>query len=124
MDNGNLDETVYTAAVNLAAKLRESGPYKAYLEAKEAMSSSGFNDINSETKFMLEEYRRLTLDMARAEDRGDADLLNYKQRVSAAYFAAAANPSLQRLMDAERAVTVLMCEVLDIVAESCELWDS
>ncbi|MCL2702095.1 MAG: YlbF family regulator [Defluviitaleaceae bacterium] len=103
-------EHIFDDARKLAAVIRESGPYREYHAAR--------NDVNARPALssLLSEYQRLVRELAHAEDRNEPDLLPYRQRVSAAYFAAASDRRLLRFLEAERAVVSLVCDVMDIVA--------
>jgi len=106
---------IFENARKLALDLKHSGLYNQYLTAPAEV------DSRPELAFLLTEYQRLTRELADVEDSGDGDVLPYRQRVSAAYFAAASHEPLKRFLDAERAVVGLVCDVLDIVAGGCEI---
>jgi cell fate (sporulation/competence/biofilm development) regulator YlbF (YheA/YmcA/DUF963 family) len=103
-------ENIINNARKLAAEIRDSGPYREYITSK------GEVDSNEELTVLLNDYQRLVRELAHAEDNDEPDLLAYKQRVSAAYFAAVSDDRLLRFLEAERAVVSLVCDVMTIVA--------
>ena len=107
-------QQIIEAARDLSDKLKNSGLYKEYKQAKTEVYA------RAELVTLHNEYKRLARELA-AQNDGEPSILQRKERVSAAYFAAASHYELKRFLDAERALVELMCDVLDIVADGCQI---